>query len=103
MIMSDLITRDQFAATNGQNYHLNAESPIDFKLIEVTESKDCGGGFESFSLIFVGDENDDISQNTYELNNDTIGQANIFLSPVHYSQAENGKVYYQAVFSYNKA
>ena len=100
--MTEQITRDQFASTNGQNYRLNAEKPIDVKLVEVTEKKDCGGGFESFSLLFAGDENEVVPQSTYKIQNETIGQTEIFLSPVHYPQGENGKAYYQAVFSHKK-
>jgi DUF1365 family protein len=100
--MSEQITREQFADTSGQNYRLKAETPVDVKLVEVTQSKDCGGGFESFSLFFVGDEDAVVPQNTYEVQNDTLGETKIFVSPVQYPQAEKGQVYYQAVFSYKK-
>ena len=100
--MTEQITRDQFANTSGQNYRLKAETPVDVKLIEVTESKDCGGGFQSYSLLFVGDENSVVPQNTYEVQNDTLGNTMIFISPIQHPQAERGQVYYQAVFSSKK-
>ena len=100
--MAELITHEQFSSTSGQNYRLNASTPVDVILVEVTELKDCGGGFESFSLLFVGDENAVVPQNTYEMQNETIGDASIFISPVHYPQAEDGKTYYPAVFSHKK-
>jgi hypothetical protein len=98
--MAEPITRDQFALTCGQNYRLFAETSVDVKLIAVTERKDCGGGFESFSLLFEGDENAAVSQRTYKMQNDAIGQTNIFISPIHYPQGICGKSYFQAVFSY---
>jgi len=52
---------------------------------------------EPFSLFFKGVPEHYVPQSTYKLNNDTLGETEIFIVPV--ANDDEGRVTYQAVFS----
>jgi hypothetical protein len=64
-------------------------------LVELTEGAD-NPGLEQFSLQFRGDRNRILSQRTYPMKHDSIGEFDLFLVPI--AQDATGTLY-EAVFN----
>jgi hypothetical protein len=85
---------EQFQFLLGQTLvakELNGDSECELQVSEVNESKSLGEGWESFSVIFIGDR--EMTQGSLEFTHSDYGNTTVFLNPK--SETE-----YEAVFSY---
>lgn len=102
-------SRDDFASSTGQLYHLAPNTAdhrqlIAIRLAQVSPLKSCGATFESFSLLFDADKSAGLlGQGTYELANDGIGVHPIFITPVMHAGGQVDRNYYEAVFTRRKS
>lgn len=88
-------TRDAFAAAVNSNFNVSkaGEDPVEFTLIECnsvlsSERQEC------YSLLFRGPIEQPPVQETYLLENDSLGRMNLLLVPI--KSDENG-IYFEAV------
>ena len=106
--MSELPTRDEFAAQEGTKFQLylnpeenivvesKPETTIGLELIEITEVKKTPA-VESFSLAFLAAGDVSLAPLTYKLKHEELGEMELFLSP--YAKDEAG-LKLEAVFSH---
>lgn len=93
----ELPTRDAFFACLHTHFRaLNVEpQPVDLELIEVSEVKESARQV-GFSILFLGPAEGMLPQHTYTLQQETLGEFDLFLVPV--GRQERG-FEYQAVFN----
>lgn len=93
----ELPTRDAFFACLHTRFRaLNVDpQPVELELIEVSEVKERVNQV-SFSILFLGPAEGMLPQHTYTLQQDTLGEFDLFLVPV--GRQERG-FEYQAVFN----
>ncbi|MDG9670280.1 hypothetical protein ONV78_21255 [Hahella sp. CR1] len=96
-----MFTHDQFQSNQDKTFYATYDSnqpPLELTLVEVSDKKELGGGFESFSVIFkAGKDKGLMPQQTCAVKNDNCGAHDIFIVPV----AEKDDCYlYESVFSY---
>ena len=88
-----------FVGSCGSAFALTAVEPtIELMLTEVS-SRQAGGAYESFSLIFEGHRDRPLPQGLFELLHPRLGTLEIFLVPV----GVDGTRHYEAVFNRSAA
>ena len=95
--MIENITKEMFRESLKTKFRLNVgtSDPIELELVELTESISTPK-HEQFALLFRGPQNSFLPQMTYHLENEKLGELDLFLVPV--GRDQNG-VHYEAVFN----
>jgi len=95
--MDDSLTYEAFAQSLNTNFQvqLDAASPVDLQLVEVSELKRSARQ-EEFAIIFRGPDNPFLGQGMQRFAHDHLGQFDLFIVPIR--QDARG-YYYEAVFN----
>ena len=102
--MAEKLTEETFAKYLNTKFRVNLDlpQPVELELVEVKgyENKtEEQGGMERFSAFFSGPSDVQLTQHTYPLKHDQMGEFDLFLVPV---RAGEGDLRYEAVFNYFK-
>lgn len=95
--MIEKITKEMFAESVKTKFRIKTETPepVELELVELTEGV-SSSRHEQFSLIFHGPKNPFLPQMIYQMENEKLGELEIFLVPL-------GKIpdgfKYEAVFN----
>lgn len=94
--MLDNLSRGDFAEQKNTKFRVvESNDSLELELTEITDLKN-NGDQESFSLVFVGDQEKPLPQQIHRLEHDTFGALSIFLVPV--GTGDRG-IQYEAVFN----
>ncbi len=102
--MTDKLTEAAFAQQLNTKFRVNLDTPqpVELELVEVKgyhNTPEEQGGMERFSVFFSGPADIPLSQQTYRLEHEQMGQLDIFIVPI--ARHEQG-FRYEAVFNYFK-
>jgi hypothetical protein len=98
------LTETGFSEHLGTTFRVNfgESGDVDLKLVEVKgypAQVEEHAGMERFSLIFTGALDHPLSQQTYRLRHEEMGEFDIFLVPIG---RDDGGFRYEAIFNYFK-
>lgn len=91
------ISRDEYAERLNEDFtvHFGPEHPVTMKLIEVTSEEERHRQ-KTFSLLFAAPMNTPAEQGLLVLENEKLGQAELFMVPVG---IEDGTMLFESVFN----
>jgi len=92
--MLEKLTVDDFRPLLNEPFRIapDAAEAFEVELVEVTELSHEPGGRAPFSLVFQGGPNPPIEQGIYRIDNDGLGELEIFLVPIAVDR-------YEAIFT----
>lgn len=95
--MIERITKEMFAESLKTRFRLKAETPepVELELVELSEGMSSPRN-EQFALLFHGPQSPFLEQMIYQLENEKLGEIEIFLVPV--GRHQNG-FQYEASFN----
>ena len=102
--MTEKLTEETFAKHLNTKFRvkLDLPQPVELELIEVKGYQNKAeeqGGMERFSAFFSGPSDVPLTQRTYPLQHEQLGEFELFLVPI--GRGESG-LRYEAVFNYFK-
>jgi len=102
--MAEKLTEETFAKYLNTKFRVNLDlpQPVELELVEVKGYQNKAeeqGGMERFSAFFSGPSDIQLTQRTYSLEHEQLGEFDLFLVPIRHG---GGDLRYEAVFNYFK-
>src|ERR1700730_17055180 len=102
--MTEKLTEETFAKYLNTKFRVNLDlpQPVELELIEVKGYQNKAeeqGGMERFSAFFSGPSEIQLTQRTYPMKHEEMGEFDLFLVPIRHGE---GDLRYEAVFNYFK-